>query len=812
MCLSLAFGLSTFSRSTPKAMAVEPATFEMLGMSIRYSEAAGDDGIRFGVELDLTTYAALEADNNAVAGILITPSDKISGGSLTLWTAAASKAAYGILYNGSDGTNNWNVDEYSATGIVYLHGFPEASYNRPITAVAYIDWNNDGAVATVNHSDTVEKSMADVALAVTEDYEGSNLFGTTAEQADKLDAYMPSYDVDFLDQYGNNIETKTTKFGSEFTFPSDPSIVDGRTFLGWQKRVGGTAGSPVWSDGLINKASENRTVKKAAQYKAYYQERVQYTTTLYNKENIFGADPSVTYRNGYYYYVTVDSNNKILVRKSPSLEDLLNGGYNGWGDGIDFTTVYDPKAPSANYSSALAKKVWAPELEYLNGKWYIYVSGCSSSSSGENGQVMDERMFVLECNSQDPTGSWKTPVQLEPSVVSGKYAIDGHAFYYKGQLYYTFSGRTTNSELVSPRIFICTMNSPTSVNNDAVNISKNSPLEEGPCTLVDGNDLYLMYSVGNYAGDTRDNKDYHVDYYKCSNKNPMSAGNWTQGGTAIWHSPSNDVYCTGHNHIFKNADGSWWTSYHGVVGTDDIGEEEYLAKRRVMVQPISVTEGVLSFGNFRSSVSITDENGLFYNDYEKTTYAVDGYGSARLWENSGKSFTVSARITRASGSDQYCAGITLYQRRGDGYLSKLLIGVEKEGNLFLCNDYRRDPYYYKYVGWLASNLGTYNLSVTYTAGATASDSTIKIDVSDSSGSLSLSRSYTLAAINAFVSDTVPDSDPASKAYDLHFVPGNFGIGLGGNLNKCLFDNVSFYSNNDVELTWNGAWGNSWSAY
>ncbi|MBQ6922271.1 MAG: hypothetical protein IJQ66_04200, partial [Clostridia bacterium] len=203
-CCSLLFGLMSFANSTVKANAITPSSFEMLGMSIRYSDADKDEGIRFGVKLDLTTYNTLIADNNAVAGILVTPADQISGGSLDIWTASASKAKYGILYDGSEGVNEWSVKESYAEGIVYLHGFPEASYNRPITAVAYIDWDNNGVAATVNHSDTVNKSMSDVALCVINDYSGSNLYKTTAAQAEKLSAnYILSYDVIFFDEYGN---------------------------------------------------------------------------------------------------------------------------------------------------------------------------------------------------------------------------------------------------------------------------------------------------------------------------------------------------------------------------------------------------------------------------------------------------------------------------------------------------------------------------------------------------------------------------------------------------------------------------------
>ena len=104
-----------------------------------------------------------------------------------------------------------------------------------------------------------------------------------------------------------------------------------------------------------------------------------------------------------------------------------------------------------------------------------------------------------------------------------------------------------------------------------------------------------------------------------------------------------------------------------------------------------------------------------------------------------------------------------------------------------------------------------NLRVTYRSGLSVSDSTVKIDVSNADGSKSLTRTYTVAELNALVSDNVPGSDPANKAYDLHFT-GNFKIGLGGNLNRCAFTNVSFYCNSDVELNWNNAWGSSWSPY
>ena len=322
---SLVFGALLLYGHEIKVKASEPSAFEMLGMSIRYSDAAGDDGIRFGVKLDLTTYNTLIADNNAVAGILITPSDMISGSGLDLWTAATSKARYGILYNGATGENQWTVKSGYAEGIVYLHGFPEASYNRPITAVAYIDWNNDGNPSTVNHSDSVQKSMADIALAITNDYNGSNAFGTTSVQAAKLDNYLLEYSFDFLDENNNLIVgTQKVKFGEEFSFPNNYSVSSDSIFFGWLKNLS-TKNSPVWSDTTIEISQEDRVVKRDMLYKASVESvvfRSSENAVIHTNQQLAyladSYDSVATYANG----TSEQSKPLPVIINSPSSENL----------------------------------------------------------------------------------------------------------------------------------------------------------------------------------------------------------------------------------------------------------------------------------------------------------------------------------------------------------------------------------------------------------------------------------------------------------------------------------------------------------
>lgn len=265
MCLSLAFGL--FSATPATAKAATPDTFEMLGASIRYESAidANDNGIRFGVQLDKTAYAALTADENAEAGILICPADQYAG-ELALTAEKATKA---VIKGEDDNSANVMIGAWTenAAGYMqawaYLKGIPAASFNRPVSGRAYIDWDGDGS--DVDYSDSVTKAIADVALAVRTDYEATNEYATTDEQYASLDDYLLNYNVRFLDAYGN-AATQSVKYGSEFEVPADPAERTGYTFDGWYEQLSDT----LYADTAADFATADKTVKYAMTYKSAF--------------------------------------------------------------------------------------------------------------------------------------------------------------------------------------------------------------------------------------------------------------------------------------------------------------------------------------------------------------------------------------------------------------------------------------------------------------------------------------------------------------------------------------------------------------
>ena len=101
------------------------------------------------------------------------------------------------------------------------------------------------------------------------------------------------------------------------------------------------------------------------------------------------ADPYV-YRHtdgNYYFTASVPAYDRIVLRRSKTLAGLKDA---------EEITVWK-KHPEG----IMSEHIWAPELHYLDGKWYIYFAG------GDKDDIWAIRPYVLECADTDPlTGAW----------------------------------------------------------------------------------------------------------------------------------------------------------------------------------------------------------------------------------------------------------------------------------------------------------------------------------------------------------------------------------------------------------------------
>ncbi len=130
-----------------------------------------------------------------------------------------------------------------------------------------------------------------------------------------------------------------------------------------------------------------------------------------------GPDPWVVKKDASYYY-THTLGNRIALWKTTKMSELKNAGAQ---------TIWSAPATGPN-----SRNIWAPEVHFINGKWYAYYAA-------DDGNNVNHRMYVLENASADPlTGTWESKGKI--SDPTNKWAIDGTDFDHNGQLYFIWSG------------------------------------------------------------------------------------------------------------------------------------------------------------------------------------------------------------------------------------------------------------------------------------------------------------------------------------------------------------------------------------
>lgn len=250
----------------------------------------------------------------------------------------------------------------------------------------------------------------------------------------------------------------------------------------------------------------------------------------------FGADPYVIYQDGYYYYIRVNHDTSIWVSKSQELNRIGQ---------VEPKQVYTPSEGEPSV------ELWAPEIHFIDGKWYIYYTA---------GGGADHRMYVLESNTSDAQGQYTFKGQLTPDT--DKWAIDQTVLEYNGELYAVWSGWEGDVN-VDQRIYIAKMENPWTISGDRVELSKpeyswekqgGSPaINEGPQIAVSpGGTVNIVYSAsGSWS-----------DYYclGCltlkNDADPMQKDSWMKVDQPIFQKNNSTTYSTGHACFTTSPDGT----------------------------------------------------------------------------------------------------------------------------------------------------------------------------------------------------------------------------------------------------------------
>jgi len=278
-------------------------------------------------------------------------------------------------------------------------------------------------------------------------------------------------------------------------------------------------------------------------------EQRTFTNPLFNS----GADPWITFKDGFYYY-TATSGSMLFIKKAKNIDALK---------AAESVTIWTPPQ-NTDYS----KEIWAPELHFVRGKWYMYFAA-------DNGKNENHRMYVVENSSPDPTlGEWVFKGKV--SDTSDKWAIDGSVFEHGGKLYFIWSGWEGDVD-GQQNIYIARMSNPWTIESERVLISapelpwetvgdiktrdgsRHVNVNEGPVVLRNKKKLYLVYSASGCWTDA-----YCLGMLILTGRKPLEKSSWTKHPEPVFTAkPEAGAYAPGHNSFFKSPDGKEnWIMYH----------------------------------------------------------------------------------------------------------------------------------------------------------------------------------------------------------------------------------------------------------
>ncbi len=290
-----------------------------------------------------------------------------------------------------------------------------------------------------------------------------------------------------------------------------------------------------------------------------------------------GSDPWVVQKDSFYYYMHT-LGNRVAIWKTKNMSKLGTA---------TITTIFSAAPGTPNSSN-----VWAPEMHWIDGKWYVYYTAGSGADS-------TQRLWVLENSNADPTtGTWVDKGKI--AVTDADFwSIDGSMFEANGNKYFIWSGRP-NAAIQNQNIYIAKMSNPWTLESPAVMLSKpelgwelnGGPVNEGPEILKNSNGkTFLIYSASGCWTD-----DYALGQLTLADgTDPLVASNWTKASQPVFvKQPQNKAYGPGHNAFFKSPDGTEdWIIYHA---NNNTGEGCGVA-RNIRIQKFTWnTNGTPNFG------------------------------------------------------------------------------------------------------------------------------------------------------------------------------------------------------------------------
>ena len=297
------------------------------------------------------------------------------------------------------------------------------------------------------------------------------------------------------------------------------------------------------------------------------------------------ADPHIyKHTDGYYYFTaSVPEYNRIELRRASTIAGLVSAQTNDvW---------HKPETgPTSNL-------IWAPELHFVEGVWYIYFAAAPSSEIKNN--LFQHRMYVISNSNPNPlAGEWKFLGQIDTGIDT--FCLDATTFTHRGQLYYLWAQKDEQIQGNS-NLYIAPMKSPWEIAAKPVMLSKPELdweirgfwVNEGPSVLKRNGKIFISYS----ASATDENYAMGL-LWADDDADLLNPSVWTKSVEPVLKTCyEHGIYGPGHNSFTECENGDVLLVYHARTYTEIVGDPLWNPDRHTFVKRLDWNQdGMPVFG------------------------------------------------------------------------------------------------------------------------------------------------------------------------------------------------------------------------
>ncbi|MFD1430245.1 glycoside hydrolase family 43 protein [Lacticaseibacillus mingshuiensis] len=267
------------------------------------------------------------------------------------------------------------------------------------------------------------------------------------------------------------------------------------------------------------------------------------------------ADPWLIRVGDTYFYCGAGPHSSILIKTSSSPLDIL--------------TKDDHVIWQAPVGTKYSFEVWAPELHFLRGHWYVYFAA-------DDGLNDHHRMYVL-LGGRDANDPLAEPYEFvgRLELDANRWAIDGTVLEWHDQLYFIWSG-WAGVENVAQNLYIQRLKDPATPIGERILIaapthaweqrggSPGTPgglpyVNEGPEVLIHNGFLSIIYSASGVWTD-----DYCLGQLRFIGSDPMDPHAWQKADDPLFEKTAH-VFTPGHCSFITSASGQDYLVYHAAI-------------------------------------------------------------------------------------------------------------------------------------------------------------------------------------------------------------------------------------------------------